>query len=245
MNYSTVLLLSSLVLNSSPREPWDAGLVHVDKTERMSRLKNDIANADLLVEVTGDDQLDIGISPAKTFAPNELQDYFKRQRHKDFIVVSYDKNSGNRDLGGSFARLKVFLLDAGYKRILFTHANPSGVMILGDFRTEQSGQKKVPTIEFEISPEDGSEPVTLGPTASQQFRETIKGNFTSSDPKDFTKSLRYGVFFVEGEDTYEFHNGLIVHRTKDEVKIWKCKMSDDLTRAVMGQRENWKALLRK
>lgn len=131
--HNSLQLAGILLLMTTVAEPWQPGFIGVDETEKMKHFDADVAKADASVRVTGDDQLDINIAK-KTFSLEELQRYFELQRHKDFIVVTYDKNAPSGDLKESLEKLKSYFHKAGYKRVLLTHGHSSGVIIREDSR---------------------------------------------------------------------------------------------------------------
>ncbi len=246
MNYTTILLFTGVLLNASPREPWPAGLVGKDRPERLQRLIDDIAKADITVQVRGDDQLDIGISAAHVFRLDELRSFYTKQRHKDFVVIKYIKSPDNKKIGESWVLLKEFFVEAGFKRILITLPHETGVMILGDFRVQRGDQTELPAINFEPSPpEDDDQDITLGPNASQMFRQTINSKVAEFDPKFLQKSSPMGTFFVEGSGKYEFHVDLIVRRTETDIKIWNSKFTEELTQQILKDDGSWIAFLKK
>lgn len=126
-------LAGILLLMTTVVEPWKPGFIGVDETEKMKQFDADVANADASVRVRRDDQLDINIAK-KTFSLEELQRYFELQRHKDFIVVTYDKNAPSGGLKESLEKLKAYFHEASYKRVLLTHGHSSGVIIHEDSR---------------------------------------------------------------------------------------------------------------
>lgn len=130
---SSLQLAGILLLMTTVTEAWQPGFIGVDETEKMKQFDADVAKADESVRVTRDDQLDINIAK-KTFSLDELQRYFELQRHKDFIVVTYDKNAPSGDLKESLEKLKSYFHKAGYKRVLLTHGHSSGVIIREDSR---------------------------------------------------------------------------------------------------------------
>lgn len=131
--YTSVQLAGILLLMTTAVEPWKPGFIGVDETEKMKQFDADVAKADASVRVGHDDQLDISIAN-KTFSLEELQRYFEVQRHKDFIVVTYDKNAPSGGLKESLEKLKSYFHEAGYKRVLLLHSHSSGVIIREDSR---------------------------------------------------------------------------------------------------------------
>jgi hypothetical protein len=130
-------------------EAWKSGFVDATGDQvRWDRFQKDTAKADLEVRVTGDDQLDVGIGPIKnggripvTFSMDELKYFFELQKHKGFVVVTYDKAAPAGELVDSLKRLKTYFASAGYKRILLLHAHSSGSMIHEDYRPTAPANK--------------------------------------------------------------------------------------------------------
>lgn len=139
MSCAVALVFASLLANAPPKDPWQSGeVVDVFDAERMRLFFDDEATADFSVSIVvknGKDELDIGISN-HSFTLDELERFFKFQRHKDFIVVTYHKNAPVGELRDSIPQLKKYFQNAGYKRILLTHGTSSGRIIHEDFRPE-------------------------------------------------------------------------------------------------------------
>ncbi|MDB5343980.1 MAG: hypothetical protein JWP89_2357 [Schlesneria sp.] len=136
MTCAIALVISSLLCGGPPAEIWPPGFVGgLNDGKRLERLFAEIETADFAVRVKDNDQLDINILK-KTFTLDELQRFFKFQRHKEFIVICYDKNAPDGSLKEFNNKLKDYFRDAGYKRILLTHGHSSGVIIHEDYRPE-------------------------------------------------------------------------------------------------------------
>lgn len=103
-----------LVLNSrSKKSPYDR------KTDRAFRIE---ADADIVVEYTGDGKMDIDIIQARTpvfFDPDELIGFFDRQRHKKLIVVIFHKSTrDDTAIQAEVSKLNAYFKDRGYRRVV-------------------------------------------------------------------------------------------------------------------------------
>jgi hypothetical protein len=110
MNCAVVVVAGVMLLHSPPKEPWPPGFIGVLDSDRMTQFDNDVATADFEVSIVnkaGKNEIDIGIAD-KSFTQSELQRFFKFQRHKDFIVVTYHKNAPNGKLDDSLKEIKTF-----------------------------------------------------------------------------------------------------------------------------------------
>lgn len=105
----------------------------------LRQFDDDVANADFQISVVidkeGKDSFDIGVAN-KSFTLEELERFFRFQKHKEFIVITYHKNAPRGELKESLMQLKTYFQEAGYKRILLTHGASNGVIIHEDFRPE-------------------------------------------------------------------------------------------------------------
>ena len=138
----------TVLFGDAPAPKWEKGFVGLD---RFAEFSKDADDADVRVSVDQDDKLDIGVDQADSktgrrhsvsFSRDDLEDFFKRQRHKTFIVVMYHKNAPKEDLDTSLTRLKAYFAKAGYKRVLLTHAHSSGVIVHEDFRPRHPATAK-------------------------------------------------------------------------------------------------------
>ena len=145
------IFLTCAMICIDPEAPrWEKGFVGRD---RFAEYSKDEDNADMHVFVDQDGKLDIGINQADsktgsfhsvTFSLRDLEAFFRHQRHRTFIVVTYHKNAPNEDLGTSLTRLKKYFAKAGYQRVLLTHAHSSGVIIHEDFRPQTAAAVEKP-----------------------------------------------------------------------------------------------------
>ncbi|MFO1040495.1 MAG: hypothetical protein U0941_01860 [Planctomycetaceae bacterium] len=124
------------VMAAARSDPWSPGFIGVGDSKRMQEYEEDVASADVEVVVKADDRVDIGVM-GKAFTLDELKRYFKFQKHKAFIVVTFDANAPSGDLKSAIHQLKAYFREAGYRRILFAHSHSMGVIIREDYRPVQ------------------------------------------------------------------------------------------------------------
>jgi hypothetical protein len=95
----------------------------------ISRLKLGRADHDIDYELQ-DKKVDIGVGEfrnggreSQTFRLAELDHYFARQEHKDFVTITFAKGAPNEDeLKSAIAELESFFFSRLYKRVLFLQA---------------------------------------------------------------------------------------------------------------------------
>ena len=145
MRYFMALIVAMQVQPAVSPEPWTPGFIGFRERERLVRLQNDISNADMEVTINGRDKVDIGVVSVAddaqtpvTFTFGELQGFFSKQRHKKFIVVTYEKNAPSGDLKDSIKGIREYFVSAGYERILFLHGHSSGVVVHEDHRANRT-----------------------------------------------------------------------------------------------------------
>lgn len=129
-------LFALSLVDSTSTDPWPPGFIGINESERMRKYDADVDAADLDIVIRSDDKVDIGIT-GKSFTLEELKRYFRFQKHKDFIVITYDKSAPRGSLNDSVRDLKEYFKEAGYKRILLTHSHSMGVIIREDYRPPQ------------------------------------------------------------------------------------------------------------
>lgn len=138
MKRAIALLVGLSLLNATANGPWPAAKQSAFGGE-CHRFAMEILKADFTVYVVRNAErnfvLDIGVKD-KTFTTEELEHFFKSQRHKDFIVVGYDRDAKPARLKESQEQLKKFFRDAGYKRILLLPENEFHGIISEDYRPE-------------------------------------------------------------------------------------------------------------
>lgn len=130
-----VLFALSLV-DSTSTDPWPPGFIGINESERMRKYDADVDTADVDIVIGSDDKVDIGVT-GKSFTLEELKRYFRFQKRKNFIVITYEKNAPKGNLKDSIQELKEYFKEAGYKRILLTHSHSMGVIIREDYRPPQ------------------------------------------------------------------------------------------------------------
>jgi len=136
-----ILAAITTTKSNSPAK-WQPGFVDaLTNKNACDRLEADVARADFEVSVERNGHFDVGIGRIAngarsviTHSSDELQDFFKRQHRKEFVVVIYQKNAPDGDLAESIERLKTYFQNAGYKRILLLHAHSSGWIVHEDHR---------------------------------------------------------------------------------------------------------------
>lgn len=111
-----------VVLNSRwKKSPYDR------KTDRAFKIE---ADADLVVEYTGDGKMDIDIGRLSTFSdiqartpvffdPDELIGFFDGQRHKKLVVVIFRKSTrDDTAIQAEVSKLNAYFKDRGYRRVV-------------------------------------------------------------------------------------------------------------------------------
>lgn len=131
-----LLLIGLSLTDSNITDIWQPGIIGVDDPKRLRQFEDDVATADIDIRINSKDEIDIGIA-GKSFTLDEMRRYFRLQRHKKFICVTYDKNAPDGNLKDSLNQLKEYFSEAGYKRILLMHSHSSGVIIREDYRPQK------------------------------------------------------------------------------------------------------------
>jgi len=89
---------------------------------------------------------------------------------------------------------------------------------------------------------NAGEGLILGPISRASFVQTVSQPESDFDPEWLVKSASIGVFQA-GDMKFEYHVGLVVHRGRSRVHIWKSDFSRRLEDAFSKTNSAWKEML--
>jgi hypothetical protein len=119
-----------------------------------TEIQQTASKADRTLSCRGLDDIDIGIGRMSAgirspllFKREELEDFLKQEKHKDLLVVLFEKPimwTGPKAVDETLAKFKHFTEQLGYKRVLILGANAFGTFVVDD-SADQSGENSETT----------------------------------------------------------------------------------------------------
>lgn len=206
----------AFVCSSSTAWSFEPGWYASEKNDMIFKT---IAKADRSLEFTGENEIDIGIgetcilsryNPTAgrnqiTFKVNEIESFLKHEKHKELLVLWFDKNITNDKVKKSktFFTIKPFLDRLGFHRILVLGSHGAGVFVIRDLHypivaSKHSLQQPDRYLDFS----DGLDRIKIGimrekqeriygDTKKEQTTLLIERKFSRGELSDFLKNEKH------------------------------------------------------